>query len=287
MISQELRKLVVSWLHAGYKISEIILLVKGKCSKSWVYKLASELTEKRPKNSKKRKEQPLRKVTPNMVRRMVRLLTISKAHHSFRSVAKLLGIDERTVRRHMEGKEIKCFKKIKRNLIPKTQQESRRKCATNLRKSFRKADVSNMMFVDECYICVGKYFNHQNERCYGYSLELIRDEKKFCQFPKTALCAMVFGGVSRGGRSSLVVLKSGFSLNQLTYKDNCLIPLLKTLPYNLDAKTVIHTRIKLLVTPQEVCRHFWRTPCRALCGTLIYRPIALISIHLIIVFGVY
>jgi hypothetical protein len=46
-----------------------------------------------------------------MVRRMVHLLTISKADHSFQSVAKLLGIDERKVRRHMEGKKIKCFQK--------------------------------------------------------------------------------------------------------------------------------------------------------------------------------
>jgi len=95
------------------------------------------------------------------------------------------------------------------------------------------------MFVDECYIVVGQYFNHQNERCYGYSLELIRDEKKFCEFPKTSLCAMVFGGVSRDGRSPLTVLKSGFRLKQDTYRDSCLIPLQENLPDNLDANSTI------------------------------------------------
>jgi hypothetical protein len=92
---------------------------------------------------------------PNLVRRMICLLTISRAHHSFSSAAELLSIDERTVRRHTERREIKRFRKIKRFLIPKAQQENRRKCATNLRNLFRKADVSDFMFVDECYICIG------------------------------------------------------------------------------------------------------------------------------------
>ncbi|OWA54086.1 hypothetical protein BV898_18505 [Hypsibius exemplaris] len=113
---------------------------------------------------------------------------------------------------------------------PETQRK-RRKCAMNLRKTIRMSDVPNMLFLNECYICVGKYFNHQNERCYGYSLETIGNGKKFKQFPKTALCAMVFGAVSFSGRSPLVVLKSGFSLNQHTYKNSCLKPMLEDLPY--------------------------------------------------------
>jgi hypothetical protein len=40
------------------------------------------------------------------------------------------------------------------------------------------------------------------------------------------------GAMFRGGRSSLVVLKSGFSLNQFTYKDECLEPLLESLLWN-------------------------------------------------------
>jgi DDE superfamily endonuclease len=239
MISEEVRQLIVSQFLDGRKVSEIFLSVKSKCTKRTVYRVVAEFQKKPPKKVKKRKKQPLRKVTSNMVRRMVRLLTIGKAHHSFRSVARLLGIHESTVRDHMEGREIRCFKKTKRNLIPKVQQEKRQKCCRNFRKSFRKSDISDMLFSDECYICVGKYFNHQNERCYGYSLELIRDEKKFREFPKTALCAMVFGAVSRGGRSPLIVLKSGFSLNQYTYKEECLIPMLQNLPYGMTAKTVI------------------------------------------------
>jgi hypothetical protein len=65
-----------------------------------------------------------------------------------------------------------------------------------------------------------------------------------------------------------------------------MVPLPKIFPYNLQAKTVILHQEKLFVTLQEVCRHFWKTPCRAFCETLIYCPTALISIHLIIVFGV-
>lgn len=47
-----------------------------------------------------------------------------------------------------------------------------------LRKTFRKTDVANTVFVDECCIVVEKYFNHQNERCYGILLEQIREDKK-------------------------------------------------------------------------------------------------------------
>ncbi|OQV15463.1 hypothetical protein BV898_10338 [Hypsibius exemplaris] len=107
-----------------------------------------------------------------------------KAHHSFRSVANALQLDESTVRSHLQDRNIKCFKKIKRNLIPETQKEARRKCAMNLRKTIWMSDVPNMLFLDECYICVGKYFDYQNERCYGYSLETISDGKNFKQFPR-------------------------------------------------------------------------------------------------------
>ncbi|OQV22089.1 hypothetical protein BV898_03934 [Hypsibius exemplaris] len=100
-------------------------------------------------------------------------------------------------------------------------------------------EPSNMLFLDECYICVGKYFNHQNERCYGYSLETISDGKKFKQFPKTALGAMVFGAVYFFGQSPLVVLKSGLSLIQHICKDSCLKPMLEDLPYGLKANSAI------------------------------------------------
>ncbi|OQV24131.1 hypothetical protein BV898_02082 [Hypsibius exemplaris] len=184
-------------------------------------------------------KQPMRKMTPAMVRRMVRMLTIGKAHHSFRTVANALQLDESSVQSHLQDRNIKCFKKIKRNLIPETQKEARRKCVMNLRKTIPMSDVPNMLFLDECYICAGKYFNHQNERCYGYSLETISNGKKIKHFPKTALCAMVFGAVSSSGQSPLVVLKSGFSLNQHTYKDSCLKPMLEDLLYGLEANSAI------------------------------------------------
>jgi hypothetical protein len=177
MISEELRELIVSWLRQGRKLSEIVLLVNVRSTKSTVYRVAEDSVKKPHKKKKKRKQ---------------------------------------------------------------------RKCCMRLRNTFRKTDITNMISVDECYISVGKYFNHQNERCYGYTLELIRDEKKFRQFPKTSLCAMVFGGVSRGGRSSLVFLQSGFSLNQFTYKDKCLKPLLESLPYGIKSDSAILYQDKAL-----------------------------------------
>jgi hypothetical protein len=46
-----------------------------------VYRVVAEFQKKPPKKVKEREKQPLRKVTPNLVRRMVRLLVIGKAHH--------------------------------------------------------------------------------------------------------------------------------------------------------------------------------------------------------------
>jgi hypothetical protein len=85
------------------------------------------------------------------------------------------------------------------------------------------------------------------------SLELIRDEKRFREFPKTALCAMNFGAVSRGGRSPLTVSKSDSSLNQYTYKEECLIPMLQNLPHSMIAKTGISYQDK---TPCHAARTF-------------------------------
>ncbi|OQV19464.1 hypothetical protein BV898_06455 [Hypsibius exemplaris] len=167
-----------SWRSVVMEIDYYLSFRIGKCQKA-------------RRKAKRPKKQPMRKMTPAMVRRMVRMLTIGKAHHSFRSVANALQLDESTVRSHLQDRNIKCFKKIKRNLIPETQKEARRKCAMNLRKTIRMSDVPNMLFLDECYICVGKYFNYQNERCYGYSLETISDGKKFKQFPRQ-LCVRWF-----------------------------------------------------------------------------------------------
>ncbi|OQV16605.1 hypothetical protein BV898_09275 [Hypsibius exemplaris] len=50
---------------------------------------------------------------------------------------------------------------------------------------------------------------------------------------------MIFGAVSFSGQSPFVVLKSGFSLNQHTYKDNCLKPMLEDLSYGLEANSAI------------------------------------------------
>jgi ribosomal protein L31E len=98
--------------------------------------MVADCLRKLSKRGKKCK-QPLCKATPNMMRRTIRLLTIGKAHHSFRSVAKLLEITKNTVRHHMEDQEIKFSRKIKLNLISKAQQEVRRKCRMRLRKTFR------------------------------------------------------------------------------------------------------------------------------------------------------
>jgi len=157
-----------------------------------------------------------------MAATVVRRLTVAKTAHTMRSVARDLGMSLWSVQRILKRNGIKCYEKKKRNLIPNAQQETRKKCCVQFRKRFRKKDIPSFLFVDECYITVQKSFNHQNERCFGKSPENIPDDKKFKQLPKTPLSAMVFAGVSRDGRTPLVVLRSGFKLNQHTYKEECL-----------------------------------------------------------------
>ena len=50
---------------------------------------------------------------------------------------------------------------------------------------------------------------------------------------------MVFAGVSREGRTPLVVLRSGFRLNQYTYVDECIDFVKDNLPSDLNAESVI------------------------------------------------
>jgi hypothetical protein len=96
MLQKVLRDLVVSHLRDGRSVPEIFPFFKNVCSIRTLYRISAENRKEPSNKAKKRKQQPLRKVTPNMVCRMVRLLT--GAHCSFRSVAKLLGISEGTIR---------------------------------------------------------------------------------------------------------------------------------------------------------------------------------------------
>ncbi|OWA54938.1 hypothetical protein BV898_19325 [Hypsibius exemplaris] len=193
MISEEIQNLIVSWLSRGCSLSQIADLLQNKISKRSIYCFASENVKKVRRKPKKPKKQPRRNVTQAMVRRMVRMLTIGKAHHSFRSVANALQLNESTVRYHLQYRNIKCFNKIKRNLIPETQKEARQKCAMNLRKTNRMfptcSSCTNATFVLASALII------KTNDVYGYSLETISDRKKFKQFSKTALCAMVFGAV--------------------------------------------------------------------------------------------
>jgi transposase len=239
MISEELRNLIVSQLKDGRTLSEIALIFKTVCSRATVYRVGKEFLAGVEKRPRKEQKHPPKKVTSKMAARMLGLLTTAKKHYSYRSVARLMNLDETTVRYHMKKKKINCYKKVKRNLVPKIQKESRRICSMKFRKTYRTCDIPFFLFVDECYITVKKHFNHQNERCYGKDFRLIRTWKKFREYPKTPLSAMVFAGVFRDGRTKLIVLPTGFRINQYTYKDKCLIPMLKGLSKGIDKSKII------------------------------------------------
>ena len=239
MISQELRSLIVCQLKAGKKVPELVPICEKQCSRSTLYRVAKEFAAGVEEKEKKQQKRPWKKIDPLMAATILRRLTIAKTHHSIRSVARGFKLSEKSVRNLLKKKKQRCFKKRKRNLIPRVQQRCRKICCLRFQKRLRKFDIPNILFVDECYVTVQKSFNHQNERCYGKDFALIPDWKKFKQLPKTPLSAMVFGGVSRNGRTPLVVLPSGFRLNQETYKEECVDFVKKNLPHGTEQKKVI------------------------------------------------
>lgn len=239
MISEELRKLIVAQLDAGRPTCEIVKIFQDSVKTTTVFNIAKDYANGAKKKVPKVVKHPPKKVSSKMAAKMIRLLTVAKKHHSYNSVARLLELNESTVRYHMKKHKINCYKKVKRNLVPQTQQETRRFCCMNFRKTYRTSDIPKFLFVDESYIIVKKHFNHQNERCYGKNFRFVRTWKKFRQFPKTPLSAMIFAGVFRDGRTKLVVFKSGFRIHQQFYKDECLIPVLKGLPSEMDKKEIV------------------------------------------------
>ena len=113
MISSELRKLIMAQFRDGRSVPEIHILFKGSCSIRTLYNLAEEYAAGVEEKVKKTQRQPPKKVTSKMAARMNRLLTTGKTHQSFRSAAKLLEINESTVRYHAGKKWINFYKKRK------------------------------------------------------------------------------------------------------------------------------------------------------------------------------
>jgi DDE superfamily endonuclease len=172
-------------------------------------------------------------------------------------------VDKTTISRILKKRGIKIYKKRARNLVSKDQKATRKKLCARYRKKYHQEDISRFVFVDECYVKVGEYLNAQNERCYGGNFECIPDQKRFREMPKSPITAMIFGAVWRAGRSKLVVLPSGFKLNQQTYKDQCLIPLLKDVRKHIKQKDMILYQDKAPCHVAESVQSFLaeKTPC--------------------------
>ena len=102
-----------------------------------------------------------------MENRIIRSLTIAKRSTTIRGAAKKEKVGATTIRRMLKRKGVKTFKKVKRFLISKRNGVRRKICCGRFRKKFRKADLKNMVWVDEGHVVVGEHLNIQNERCYG------------------------------------------------------------------------------------------------------------------------
>ena len=239
VLSDDHRKIIVSQHQEGKTPMEIHNILKRFCSRATVYNIISGWIKNghvQPKKRKAPRKSPSRILMEN---RVIRNLTIGAQQTSLREQAKKEEVGIATISRMLKKRGINVYKKKARNLASNAHKATRKLCCGIFRKKYRLADIPNFVFVDECYVVAGEYFNAQNERCYGKKFDCIPDRKRFREMPKSPVTAMIFGAVWRDGRSKLVVLKSGFRLNQHTYKDTCLVPLLRDLRNKIKQKDII------------------------------------------------
>ena len=111
MISDEVRALIVSHLQAGRSVAEIAPIFSQFCKKRTLYNVAKELSAGVVTKLKKKQKRPWRKVEPKMAATIIRRLTVAKSEHSIQSVAKDMKISDKTIRKLLEKKDIKCYKK--------------------------------------------------------------------------------------------------------------------------------------------------------------------------------
>jgi hypothetical protein len=64
--------------------------------------------------------------------------------------------DEKFIRSTLEKKRINCYEKKKRNIIPMAQEAKRTFYRMKFRKAFRRSDLADFLFVDDCYLTVQK-----------------------------------------------------------------------------------------------------------------------------------
>ena len=108
MISKDMRELILSQLRGGIKFIQVVENFKSVCSKSTVVRILSESKARMPILKKRG---PAKKIDRSMERRLVRALTIGKRPATIRRSAKKEQVSERTVRRMLNRKAVKVFKK--------------------------------------------------------------------------------------------------------------------------------------------------------------------------------
>ena len=115
------------------------------------------------------------------------------------------------------------------SLVSSVHAAKRKILCNELRKKYRTSDMENFVFCDEMYVVAGETGYRQNERCFEEIWDLIHDDRKYRNKKKSPLRAMLYAAVCRDGRSRMIVLRSGFRLNQPTYIQHCLTPLIDKL----------------------------------------------------------
>ena len=170
-----MRNLNLSRLQSGFKFSYVVQKFKSVYPKSTVVSILLESKVNKPIRTKVWRG---RKVGRNMEKRQICSPTIAKRLTTILAMAAKEKVDATTVRRMLNRKAIRTFKKATRFLITKQNGACQNICCGIFRRRFRNAYLKHMMWVDQSYVVPGEYFNHQNKRCYGKRFDLIPDFKR-------------------------------------------------------------------------------------------------------------
>ena len=107
--------------------------------------------------------------------------------------------------------------------------EKRLTRSKTLIRRFATSGLDHVLFTDEKIFNVEEVSNRQNDRILSSTASLILEKYRFVTRVQKSLSVMVWAGISQKGRTPLVFVPSGVKINQKTYQDLILKPIVKDL----------------------------------------------------------
>ena len=130
-------------------------------------------------------------------------------HLSQRKIAKTLNVTRGSVRRHLQTRKLKAFKRIISPPMSQAVRMKRKTRANNLYKMVSKHDVKKMVFTDEKDFTLEVPTNRQNNRVYASSKKTdISPGRLYHEKSRFSRKVMVSAGVSWRGKTDIFFLET-------------------------------------------------------------------------------